>query len=206
MIERFGIAMIVLFSAIACTNHKTEGGGDAKDSLSYAEPSEASAPTTTLSSPDTTLVAEDLISEHGESVLEISSTKLPLSNPYDFKLDAEKIKSLLGPNATMETQKVAVVDDNPGYTMYTINDNNARIKFASDQRSHNAEIQTRALRLKNGITVGMLKESFVKKMSIENSAASKATLFKLYDDYGFMNFYFKSDTLNLIKIEYAKGE
>jgi hypothetical protein len=201
------LIVILLVALIACANRKSENDNKGDQvSVDTGEASEASAPTTTLTSPDTALIAEELFPEKGEIALEISSKKLPIANPYNFELNAETIRSKLGSAGIVTAEDVASTEDYPGYTIYTVTGSNSQVKFGNNIGSHYAEIQTRALPLKNGIVVGMSKPSFIQKMSIESPEASKATLFKLYDDYGYMNFFFKADTLSLIRFSYDEGD
>ena len=207
MVKQVNAVLFILALTIACSNRKGENSTqETPDSTEFGEASEASAPTTTLTHPDTALVAQELFSQEGETALEISSKKLPVTNPYNFELDVAKLKSILGPATVVEAEDVASTNDYPGYTMYTVTATNAELKFGKNTDSHFAEIRTRALPLKNGIVVGMPKSSFIQKMSIESPEALKATLYKLYDDYGYMSFYFKADTLNLIRISYEEGD
>jgi hypothetical protein len=203
-----GCIIIACIAIMGCTNQKAERSGNEgeTDSTESGEASEASAPTTTLTSPDTSLIAEDLFSEEGETVLEISSKKISVSNPYDFKLNPEEIKSRLGSDAVIEAEEIPSTEDYPGYTMYTIRGGNSQIKFGNNVGMHFAEIRTGMLPLKDGIGIGMSKSLFMERMSIESAEAPKASVYKLYDDYGYMNFYFKGDTLSLIRISYNEHD
>jgi hypothetical protein len=194
-----------LLISLACSTPKSDDHQNSDGNSDTTQPAEASSPRTTLGQPDTVRLADELFMQEGDTALEISTKKFSVGDPFAFKLNAADIKARLGAGTISETEDIDAIDQSPSYTISTITKGKSMIRFSSIG-NHEAEISTSLLPLKNEIKVGMSKSSFIQRMAPENIDARKASLFKLYDDYGYINFYFKADTLNNIVIFYEQGD
>jgi hypothetical protein len=198
------LLVAALLISLACSSPKSDDQQNSDGNSDTTQPAEASSPRTTLGRPDTMRLAAELFMQERDTALEIATRKLSVRDPYAFKLDAGEIKAKLGAGTISETEEIDAIDQSPAYTFSTIAKDNSKIRFSS-LGNHEAEIGTSLLPLKNDSKVGMLKSSFIQKMAGENVNAQKASLFKLYDDFGYINFYFKADTLNNIVVFYEQG-
>ncbi|MEW2920613.1 hypothetical protein AB1A65_04035 [Muricauda sp. ANG21] len=126
-----------------------------------------------------------------------------LYNPYDFSLELEPIKTLLGVGVEVNEE---YVDDEQGPYLYTtITYKDTEISFY-DFGGHEVKITTPKLTVCEGIKIGMKKADFVKSMKIDPKKMEAASIFSLVDTYGYMGFHFRSDTLYLISGYYKEGD
>jgi hypothetical protein len=129
-----------------------------------------------------------------------------LSDPYGFPLDASTIENLLGEKAETKVQEFEGGEDYSAYTYSTITFEDSEISFYSYSGKHSSTIRTPLLPLKNEVMIGMKKEDFLTAMSYDDVNTSEANVFRLFNDYGSMNFSFQADTLYLIHAYYEEGD
>ena len=129
-----------------------------------------------------------------------------LYNPYDFELDAEVIKDLLGNDIEIKTEYFEGDVYGGDYILTTIVQGDTRIRFYDYEGKHEAKITTAKLPLLNGIKIGMDRKDFIKVMNFNDNKAKNATIFNMVDDFGAMTFSFRSDTLYLIQGHYEEGD
>jgi hypothetical protein len=141
-----------------------------------------------------------------EVIYEITTQPGFISDPFDFELNAETLKNLLGPQTQIMEQDFEGGEDYPAYTHITVTCADNELKFYSYSGKHFADINTSRLPLKKGIQIGISKASFLDKMELTGDDASYANTFKIYDSYGEMEFSFKADTLSHIYVSYEEGD
>jgi hypothetical protein len=147
-----------------------------------------------------------IVDEEGERVGILPSDYEFLSDPYDFYLGAESITQMLGPGAKLKTEEFEGGEDYEAYSYSTVTFINSEISFYSYPGKHFSDIYTSSLPLKKGIIIGMMKDEFLKAWNIADENASKATVFRLEDEYGMMKFTFRADTLYNIHANYEQGD
>lgn len=146
-----------------------------------------------------------LMDEKGETVYVSPNQYSFISDPYDFSLDASTIENMLGEGAEKEVEEFEGGEDYGPYKYTTITYQTTSIGFYNFDGKHFSTIDTPLLPLKNGIKIGMKKEDFITAMGFDVNA-SQATLYRLVDDYGHMDFTFRMDTLSLIYAHYEEGD
>lgn len=128
-------------------------------------------------------------------------------NPYDFPLEVESIKALLGHNITIDSKYFEDEYFPEGYTFTKITQKDTQIAFYDVlQGKHRAHITTPKLSVLGGIKIGTPKEEFLKAMHFRDAKAEKFNIFNLMDEYGAMTFSFRKDTLFLINGYYDEGD
>jgi hypothetical protein len=147
-----------------------------------------------------------LIEENGEIVYVSKNQYSFISAPYDFDLDASTIEGLLGKEAKTKVEEFEAGEDHSAYTYWTITFKDTEINFYDNPGKHFSNITTPLLPLKKGIKTGMKKDDFLNAMLFNDTNALKATVYKLVDDYGNVNFFFRSDVWYLIKVHYEEGD
>jgi hypothetical protein len=141
-----------------------------------------------------------------DTIMEVSNQWSFISDPYDFSLDVATIQSLLGEEARSKEDNYEGGEDYGPYSYYTINYEDSEISFYSYPGKHFSTITTALLPLKRGIKIGMSKSDFLTAMNFAGESTNHVTLFRLFDDYGSMDFRFRADTLNLISASYEEGD
>jgi hypothetical protein len=141
-----------------------------------------------------------------DTVIDVSNQWAFISDPYDFSLDVSTIKELLGEQAEFKEENFEGGEDYEPYSYYTVTYNESKISFYSYPGKHFSTINTPLLPLKNGIKIGMAKRDFLSAMNFTGDSISHVTLFRLFDDYGSMEFRFRADTLNVISAYYEEGD
>lgn len=160
----------------------------------------------------TVKVQHEMDEDSTEIVFEIANQWSFISNPYDFELDTETVLNLLGEEARLKQENYEAGDDDyfgqyDAYSYYTIEGPGAEISFYSYPGKHYSTITTPVLPLKNNVRIGMSKINFINAMSIiSEDRLSTVTKFTLHDDYGYMFFLFRADSLNKIHIYYEEGD
>ncbi|WP_420320890.1 hypothetical protein [Flagellimonas sp.] len=129
-----------------------------------------------------------------------------LYHPYDFDLDVDEIKKLLGDEVEVKKKEVEEDEYSDAYTFYTINYQETKLTFYDYEGKHSATITTPLLPMINGIRIGMSHKDFLKAVKLEGKEAQKASTYSIFDDYGAMDFSFRADTLYLIKGYYEEGD
>lgn len=128
-------------------------------------------------------------------------------NPYDFPLEVEPIKALLGHNIVIDTQFFQDEYFPEGFSFIKITHDDTQIAFYDVlQGKHRAHITTPKLSVMGGIKIGTPKQEFIKAMRFRDANAVKFNIFNLMDDYGAMTFSFRKDTLYLIDGYYEEGD
>ena len=152
-------------------------------------------------------IAENKTSEQ-ESKVEYTTDDKDgfLYNPYDFPLEIEAIKALLGNEIEIKEEYFEGDEYSEGYTQITIIQGDTRISFYDYEGKHEAKITTPKLPLHNGIKIGLDRQDFINAMKFTDEKAKNANIFTLVDDYGAMTFSFRKDTLYLIEGYYAEGD
>ncbi|MEJ0030724.1 MAG: hypothetical protein WDO15_10300 [Bacteroidota bacterium] len=132
-----------------------------------------------------------------------------ISDPFDFSLDSATVAELLGPDVEITSQYSPGGKDDEGswseYTFYEVKAGVNKMSFYTYSGKHYADVYTSALRFRNGVIVGMTKADFLSAMSIDDQVARDADTFTINDDYGSMSFYFTSDTLKNVYVNYEEG-
>ncbi len=139
-------------------------------------------------------------------VYEIEDMDGLIYDPYDFPLEEEVIKALLGGTAVIKKQYFAEREYANAYTYIKITQGENEISFYDYRGKHEAKIFTPKLPLLNGIGIGMHKTDFLGSLEIDDENAKTAKTFSLWDEYGEFSFYFRKDTLYLIKGYYEEGD
>lgn len=128
-------------------------------------------------------------------------------DPYDFPLEVESIKALLGHNMTIDTQYFEDEYFPEGYSFIKITHNDTQIAFYDVLLGkHRAHITTPKLSVLGGIKIGTPKQEFIKAMHFRKGNPEKFNIFHLRDEYGAMTFSFRKDTLFLIDGYYEEGD
>ncbi|KAB5488893.1 MULTISPECIES: hypothetical protein [Flagellimonas] len=128
-------------------------------------------------------------------------------NPYDFPLEVESIKALLGHNIIIDTKYFEDEYFPEGYTYTKITHKDTQIAFYDVlPGKHRAHITTPKLSVLGGIKIGTPKEEFIKTMHFRDDKVEKFNTFNLMDEYGTMTFSFRKDTLFLIDGFYDEGD
>lgn len=128
-------------------------------------------------------------------------------DPYDFPLEAESIKALLGHNISIDTQYFVDEYFPEGYSFVKITHKDTQIAFYDVlPGKHRAHITTPKLSVLDGIKIGTPKQEFIKAMGFRNGNPEKFNIFHLMDEYGAMTFSFRKDTLFLIDGYYEEGD
>jgi hypothetical protein len=198
-----------LLSCIACTIPKTEVAA-VQDSASakmdtmvqQTNATEVSPPT----SSDTIETIGELTEEKGETIYVVQNQYSFISDPYDFSLDVATIEALLGEEAKTKVEEFEAGEDYDAYSYFTISWKDTEISFYDYPGKHFSHITSPLLPLKNGIKIGMTKDDFLKTMTFSHENALKTSLYRLTDDYGYMDFKFRADTLSLISAHYEEGD
>jgi hypothetical protein len=155
---------------------------------------------------DSAANVDELITENGKSVYLSSHQFSFISDPYDFSLTTSTIEGLLGEKAETKSQDFEGGEDYGPYSYYTITFEDTEISFYDYSGKHFSNITTPLLPLRNGIKIGMKKPNFQTAMGFTDANASQATVYRLTDDYGEMDFFFRADTLYLIYARYEEGD
>ncbi|MGW9684538.1 hypothetical protein [Flagellimonas sp. 2504JD1-5] len=129
-----------------------------------------------------------------------------LYHPYNFELDVDELKKLLGDEVEVKKKEVAEDDYSDAYTFYTINYQETKLTFYDYEGKHSATITTPLLPMINGIRIGMDHKDFLKAIKLEKKEAPKANTYSIFDEYGSIDFSFRADTLYLIKGYYEEGD
>ncbi|WP_318343114.1 hypothetical protein [Flagellimonas baculiformis] len=128
-------------------------------------------------------------------------------DPYDFPLEVESIKALLGHNMAIDTQYFADEYFPEGYSFIKITHDDTQIAFYDVlPGKHRAHITTPKLSVLGGIKIGTPKQEFIKAMRFRKGNPEKFNIFHLRDEYGAMTFSFRKDTLFLIDGYYEEGD
>jgi hypothetical protein len=146
-----------------------------------------------------TMLAGELTIKGEDTIMDVSNQWSFISDPYDFSLDVATIQGLLGDEAKSKEENYEGGEDYDPYSYYTINYKDSEISFYSYPGKHFST-------MKRGIKIGMSKNEFLTAMNFAGDSASHVTLFRLFDDYGSMDFRFRADTLNLISASYEEGD
>ncbi len=126
-----------------------------------------------------------------------------LYDPFDFPLEIEAIKSLLGEE--VEIKEEYVDDEHGAYTYTTVTYQDTEISFY-DFGGYETKITTPKLSVMDGIKIGMKKTDFIEAMKFDPKKTATANIFSLTDIYGNMEFRFQSDTLYRISGYYQEGD
>ncbi|MES1182095.1 MAG: hypothetical protein ABUL44_04800, partial [Flavobacterium sp.] len=89
---------------------------------------------------------------------------------------------------------------------YTVTSGDTEISFYDFAGKHFSDINTPLLPLKYGIKVGMKKNDFLTAIGFDSVAVADANRYRLTDDYGEMQFYFRADSLYRIYAHYEEGD
>lgn len=128
-------------------------------------------------------------------------------SPYDFPLEMEPLKALLGQNIAIHTQHFEDEYFPEGYTFIKITYKDTELAFYDMMEGkHRAHITTPKLSVLGGIKIGTPKKEFIKAMRFDDDNAIGFNIFNLRDDYGAMTFSFRKDTLYLIDGYYEEGD
>ncbi len=155
---------------------------------------------------DSTRDDGELIEEKGETVYVSRKQYSFISDPYDFYLSASTIEGLLGEEAKTKVVEFEAGEDYSAYSYTTITFKDTEISFYDYAGKHFSTITTNLLPLKNGIKIGMKKDAFRSAMGFSDANASNATVYRLVDDYGQMDFSFQADSLYHICAHYEEGD
>ncbi|HEY0769080.1 MAG TPA: hypothetical protein VGD31_02010 [Sphingobacteriaceae bacterium] len=142
----------------------------------------------------------------GDTIIYVPNQWAFISDPYDFSLDTYSVRELLGDEVTEKVEEFEGGEDYDPYSFYTLTYGDTKLQFYSYPGKHFSTITTPLLPLKNEIKIGMTRSDFLKAMNFKGDSLSYATLFTRSDDYGYMNFRFRADTLNLIYASWEEGD
>jgi len=137
----------------------------------------------------------------------VSDSEVDMYDPYDFALEVDTIKAILGKDIAIEIDYFEgdYSGDRDAFIKITWKD--TEIKFYEDKQGlHFSNITTPKLSVLGGIRIGIPKQEFLKAMQIEDPDAVLASTVVFTDDYGAMEFFFENDILSLIKIYYEEGD
>ncbi|SFB69517.1 hypothetical protein SAMN04487891_101480 [Flagellimonas taeanensis] len=149
---------------------------------------------------------QDTVSSQEEEYTE-TDDEGRIYNPYDFPLEVESIKALLGHDIVIDTKYFEDEYYPEGYTFTKITHKDTQIAFYDVlQGKHRAHITTPKLSVLGGIKIGAPKQEFLKAMHFRDANAEKFNIFNLMDEYGAMTFSFRKDTLFLIDGYYEEGD
>nr|WP_321415413.1 hypothetical protein [uncultured Allomuricauda sp.] len=141
-----------------------------------------------------------------EQTYEIAS-EIDLYDPYDFTLQMDSIKVLLGNETTIDIDYIEDEFSRDSDALITMRHKETEINFYQFQEGkHSANITTPKLSVLKGIRVGIPREVFLTVMQIDGQEAAVATKFIYTDIYGAMEFFFENNTLSLIKVYYEEGD
>lgn len=176
-----------------------------KDSKTRTEEKEAAtAQSSQIPIPE--FQVKDTIQDQEEEYTEMDDEGR-IYNPYDFPLEVESIKALLGHDIAIVTQYFEDDYFPEGYTFIKITYKDTEMAFYDVlQGKHRAHITTPKLSVLGGIRIGTPKEEFLKAMHFRDAKAEKFNIFNLKDEYGAMMFSFRKDTLFLIDGYYEEGD
>lgn len=208
--KAISILAIGFSCCMACSGSKNESAEN-NDTTTLETDTVLQENTSTVSIVTTTndsalYVAGELQEEKGEFVYVSSNQYSFISDPYDFSLSAASIEELLGGEAETKVEEFEGGEDYSAYTYSTITFNDTKISFYDYPGKHFSTITTPLLPLKNGIKIGMKKDDFLQALGFLDSNAPKATVYRLEDDYGSIDFSFRADTLYLIYAYYEEGD
>lgn len=128
-------------------------------------------------------------------------------SPYDFPLEIQPLKALLGQDIAVDTQYFEDEYFPEGYTFIKITYKDTELAFYDMMEGkHRAHITTPKLSVLGGIKIGTPKKEFIKAMRFDDDNAIRFNIFNLVDDYGAMTFSFRKDTLYLIDGYYEEGD
>jgi hypothetical protein len=157
--------------------------------------------------------AEGTGSLAADGVYTITNNSLSVGDPFDFSLDTTTIRDLLGIVTFTTTEYPAGKDDYGGeysaFTYYEAFSDKTTLSFYSYSGKHHADIYHPNLIIKNNIFVGITRQEFIDRMSLEGNGPYEAKVFTINDDYGSMSFYFDGDdkdALNRIYVYYEEGD
>ena len=153
-----------------------------------------------------TLSEGQLTNEEGHLVFMSGNQYSFIYSPYDFTLDSASVVTLLGENVVAKVEHVEGGEDYQPYSYFNISQGDTEISFYDYPGKHFCTVTTSRLPLKRGIVIGMKKESFLKAMEFASTNAKRADHYKLYDDYGYMDFKFQADTLAQFSAQYEEGD
>jgi hypothetical protein len=198
------LSLLIIASLICsnCSGPKSEASATDSTEVSSDSISLPSEDSDVNSAPENTLTSD----EEAEVIYEITTQPGFISDPFDFELSAETLKNILGPETQVMEEEFEGGEDYSAYTYVTVSCKDNELKFYSYSGKHFADINTSRLALKKGIRIGITKTSFLDKMELNGDDASYANTFKIYDNYGEMEFRFKADTLSHIYVSYEEGD
>ena len=137
----------------------------------------------------------------------VIASEVPIYDPYDFALEIDAIKALLGKEIRIDIDYFKDEYSGERDALIKVTYEDTEIKFYQLQEGkHYANITTPKLSVLNGIKIGMPKQEFLTAMQIDGPKASAANTFVYTDDYGTMDFFFEDGALSLIKIYYEEGD
>ena len=102
-----------------------------------------------------------------------------LYHPYDFELDVDEIKKILGEEVQVKIEKLEEDKYDDAYTFYTINYKDSELSFYDYEGKHSATITTPLLPMINGIRIGMTHKNFLKAIKFEEKEAPKANVYSI---------------------------
>lgn len=137
----------------------------------------------------------------------VVESKVDIYDPYDFALQIDTLKSILGKEMTIEIDysEGESMEDRSAFVKITCKD--TEIKFYENREGiHFSNITTPKLSVLNGVKIGTPKQAFLNNMNIKDPNVLSASIVVFTDDYGAMEFYFDKDILTLMKIYYEEGD
>jgi hypothetical protein len=208
------IAVIGFVFCIACSNQKEkEASSDTivvkKDTTTVTKDTTIVETQVSVATPAPVIVevehTNSIMVEKGDTIYTSTRQDMFVSDPYDFYLDAHTIEELVGEKVKTEEKEFKGGDDYDAYTYTTVEFGTTSISFYSYPGKHSCRITTPLLPLKDGIKVGMKKEDFLKTFSFDDDKAPTVSIYRLYADYGYMDFTFKEGVLETVYAFYEEG-
>lgn len=202
------ISIILIVVVISCSSQENKTQAVEDSTVSAIDSITAPPVIVATTPPEQTSIVLDggLTVKDGDTIMYVSNQWAFISDPYDFSLDPDVIKELLGEEAQSKEEQYEAGEDYEAFSYYTVTYKDTELSFYSYPGKHFSSITTPLLQLKNGIRIGMTKQDFLKAMNFTGDSVRYATLFNLSDDYGYMEFRFRADTLNFIYANWEEGD